>query len=87
MIGLKVVEAYANSEEVIPETTASDALIYGETCINLNLISEDDFDYTTLNHISPTPSPISSLKHTWLPINEPTNVQNQLVEYSVAEPR
>lgn len=54
----------------------------------MNLISEDDFDYTTLNHISPTPSPITSPnqspKHTSLPIDETIVAQNQLVEFSAS---
>lgn len=63
MVGLKsvVTEASDVHEEVVLETiVASEALDTGGTCINLNLISEYDFDYTTLNHKSPTPSPIPS---------------------------
>lgn len=85
MFGLKVVEASVVSEEVIPETAALDALNYGKTCINMNLVYEDDFDCTTLNHISPTPSLIPSPKHTYILANEPTGVQNQLVEFSAYE--
>lgn len=58
MVGLKVVEASACSKEVVLKTAASDALNYGKTGINQNLVSEDDFDCTNLNHISPIPSPI-----------------------------
>lgn len=82
MIGLKVVEA---STKVSPTTVASEVLISGETCINLNLISEDDFDYTTQSHVSPIPLSISSPKHIYLPENESTGVQNQLVEISASE--
>lgn len=85
MVTLKVVESSVLSEEVVPETVASDALNSGKTSINLNLVSEDDFDRTTYNHISPTPSPIPSPKHTSLPTNELTGVHNQLVEFSASE--
>lgn len=44
MVGLKDVEAFVVLEEVIPETAASDALNIGKIGINLNLVSEDEFD-------------------------------------------
>lgn len=82
-------EASIIPEEVVLETTTSHALYIGEACINLNLVSKDDFNYITLNHISPTPSPIpspnKSPKHTSLPINEPINAHNQLIEFSASE--
>ena len=85
MVGLKVVEDSSVSEEVVPKTATSDALNTSETCINMNLVSEDDFDCTALNHVSPTlshiPSPNQSPKHTSLPINEPFVVQNQLIVF------
>lgn len=52
MTSLKDVEDSVISVEVILESIASDALNSGETCINLNLVSEDNFDCNTLNHIS-----------------------------------
>lgn len=55
MVDLQAVEASGIPKGVFPEIAASDALNTGETGINLNLVSEDDFDYTTLNHISPPP--------------------------------
>lgn len=63
MFGLKFVETETSSflEEVVSEAvveenmTTSDALNIGMTNINLNLISEDDFYYSTLNHKYPTP--------------------------------
>lgn len=81
MACLKTIEAFVVLEEVISETVApSEVMNTGVTCINFNLIFEDDFNCTTLNHISPTPN--QSPKHTSLPENEPTDVQNHLVEFS-----
>lgn len=81
--GLKSVEtkAYGILEVVVEENlTTSKALNTGMKGNTLNLISEDDFDYSTLNHKSSTPSPISSPnqspKHTSLPVDESTDVQN-----------
>lgn len=85
MVVLKVMEASNVSKKVVPETATFDALNSGKIGINLNLVSEDDFDYTPLSHIYPTPSPIPSPKHKYLPANEPTGVQNQLVEFSASE--
>lgn len=86
MVGLKFIEASKVPGEVVSETIApSEALNTGVTGIDLNLIFEDDFDYTTLNHISPTtlpiPSPNQSLKHIYLPVDETIVAQNQLVEF------
>lgn len=89
MIGLKIVEDSNISKEVVPETAASGTMDSGETCINMNLLYEDDFDCTNLNHISPTPSHIlssnKSLKHTSLPINKPFDVQNQLTVFPASK--
>lgn len=74
MVGLKVVEASIVSKEVVPEIATSNALNSGKTCINLNLVSKNDLDCTTLNQMFPTPSPIPLPKHTSLLINEPTGV-------------
>lgn len=51
MVGLKAMEAFAVSEEVVIEIVASDAMNYGKIGINLNLVFEDVFDCTTFNHI------------------------------------
>lgn len=79
---LKALEA---STKVSPVTPTSEVPISSETSINLNLIFEDDFDYTTSNHVSPTLLSISSPKHTSFPENELTGVQDQLVEISTSE--
>lgn len=59
------------------------------TSINLKCILEGNFDYSTLNHKSPTPSPNLSLnqspKHTLLPFGESIDVQNQLILFSTSE--
>lgn len=71
MAGLKsdVTEASDVPKEFISETVVTlEALNNGVTCINMNLISKDDFDYTTLNHKSQTP-------HKFL---HPINLQNTL---------
>lgn len=80
--GLKTAEAEASgvpkevvSEVVIEENqTTSDALEIDMKGINLNSILKDGFDYSTLNHISPTPSPNPSAnpspKHTSSPVQQ-----------------
>lgn len=87
---LKFVEASDVPEEFILETVAaSEALNTSVTGIYLDLISEDYFYYTTLNHIYPTPSPIpspnQSPKHYSLPVDETTNAHNQLIKFYAYE--
>lgn len=79
----------ASKEVVSKAMDTLEALNAGGACINLNLLSEDVFDYFTLNRKSPTPSPIPSSGHSLIqpssPIVEPMGNQNQLALQTMSD--
>lgn len=78
----KVASNLASEAFVEKEQAALDAKETDITRNILNYIFEDLFDSSTLNHISPTPSPKQSLKHT----PSPTHNIVQLSEHVMYSP-
>lgn len=97
IVRLKFVEteAFGIPEEVISKVVVEENLVTSEALntnmarINLNFVSGDDFNYYTLNHKSPTPSPNCSSnhspKHLSSPTVEPTFIHNHITLYSYFE--